>query len=1337
LSTLVSSEFLSTSSDTGRASSRPFGTYAEALVAKGWSVFPQTADGDRSPGTVAGEMIRWGTEHDLINRLPSKKALQDWITYCAGDNVAGVMGPGSHYALTIDVDVTDPVLTAKIAAIAKDVFGKTPFKRIGKQPKFALIYRRNPSENIKIQKRHALDGGHAIELLSDGVPLTFYGRHHLTGMPFKWYGKQPHLYGPEIAPIITQDMINQFWFEVDEIMPIEAPQRLTNGDGMNIEIVENGDGQATDGRVELLKSLSWNHFVAWKRKNKNDSPSEDAVKRVITDVMTSFSRKAVMNGRWTPEYLRSQAVQKVRHLFSKPINISTGLTNKHIGQGKTDREELAKEPFYYWKTEEMGDPRAFEPPDLTPIITQMRDKFSEFLEEANRPALNYGGVRLSSKTKAMDDIPSLRIIKAPPGFGKTTSMVEMIAADPATYRDIMDDEGNQRRFPFVMLVPTYRNAEELRTRAAIFNLDHTASDEELAQAAEAVGLIEENALPTHVEQIRAEAARADVMAKNGGNEFIVSLYQGRLRAGCLIPDQMSIASEAGISTSSLCQKKKEKPKNAKPNAWDDGETEEFCEHYHVCPAIAQRQVFGYAHLVIMPHAFLGLPIPPEAQYIRAVIVDERVHDMFLHTSSIPTGIFDIIRKDAKPTKAEYIVGLAQGQTDAVTKERVAERLRSFRMDAAQLALMALQENKCPAEALFKYDPHEALNYAAAGKRLCAASMRSEASLKPNMSVEEIEKVVKAPTGEYAKEEWRFWSIVEDRIKNMSRAFVMAHQIMQEKTEAGEEVPDLETGTASLDETMALLPEGFKVRGQKEARIQLRHHLDDAKRSRDRIRLSWRTVPNWINRPLLLLDASAAPEIIAKVWGRSPEQVEQVDLTADAKLYERLKVVLLTGKTYSNTFLAGNLEKSYVGSFDQEPANIDMVRKIISYLSVKHGSGRVVVGATMMVRRLLNTNWMAPGNTDWCHYGALRGIDAFKNHEAALSIGRIEVPIDVMDGIAAALTYDDNYPEEPFDRLGTGCDEQKRPLRLEAVEKHFALRDGGTTPLNIPCYPDTNRWCQILQKQYREEEILQFLGRLRAFYSTRKELPVWYALSSVLPEGVIIDQIAKDFGGNDKVTGLLVDAIRQNFGVITPTMSDAYPKVIDDDRNKQFKHRGLDFDGENISSPIFSTEGAFNEDGPYTLGYITRDFNLPKPDKIDAELGSLFERRKLEFKALEDVISSLKINFDVKEPWTIKHATDGFVRKDPVAETNVVELDRARKIAKISSKTDKEKADHTRQISAWLALSALETYWKVQSEKTNLNVSTMSEGYETVDFSAYGDMLDPLEYIGDSLASLTG
>jgi hypothetical protein len=32
---------------------------------------------------------------------------------------------------------------------------------------------------------------------------------------------------------------------------------------------------------------------------------------------------------------------------------------------------------------------------------------------------------------------------------------------------------------------------------------------------------------------------------------------------------------------------------------------------------------------------------------------------------------------------------------------------------------------------------------------------------------------------------------------------------------------------------------------------------------------------------------------------------------------------------------------------------------------------------------------------------------------------------------------------------------------------------------------------------------------------------------------------------------------------------------------------------------------------------------------------------------------------------------------------------------------------------------------------------MSEGYETVDFSAYGDMLDPLEYIGDSLASLTG
>jgi hypothetical protein len=494
-----------------------------------------------------------------------------------------------------------------------------------------------------------------------------------------------------------------------------------------------------------------------------------------------------------------------------------------------------------------------------------------------------------------------------------------------------------------------------------------------------------------------------------------------------------------------------------------------------------------------------------------------------------------------------------------------------------------------------------------------------------------------------------------------------------------------------------------------------------------------------------LDASASPQIIAKIWDRQEADVIQFDLSAEAQLYERVKVVLLTGNTYSNTYIAGNETTGMLGVFDQEPKNLSLLRKIINYVSVKHGMGRVVVGSTMLIRRLTNTNWATPGNTDWCHYGALRGLDAFKRHEAALSIGRIEVPIDIIDGIAAALTYDDPTPEEPFDKYGTGYDEDnKADVRLVAEPKIFPLRNGGTETLNIPCYPDTHKWCQILQKQYREEEILQFLGRLRAFHRPAGEMPVWYSLSCVLPEGAIIDEIcqtdATSTNSKDEGTAILSNAVRQNCGVIAYDMSDCIPKLAEEENLDLFKKRGIDLAVGTITSPLFTAAGQMSEDGPYALGYLNREFILPEVDKIDAELGPWFERRKQEFALLTTIISNLELDFNGESAWTYKQIRASYGKKAEAVQSNLIAFERASKLAQKSG--DRKLPDPLlmkRTVMEWQAVAALEDYWKTIAAKnpTVDDISSTTENSESVDFSAYGDMLDPLEFVSEALSALTG
>jgi hypothetical protein len=179
--------------------------------------------------------------------------------------------------------------------------------------------------------------------------------------------------------------------------------------------------------------------------------------------------------------------------------------------------------------------------------------------------------------------------------------------------------------------------------------------------------------------------------------------------------------------------------------------------------------------------------------------------------------------------------------------------------------------------------------------------------------------------------------------------------------------------------------------------------------------------------------------------------------------------------------------------------------------------------------VLQYGWEQPPNVDFVHFGALRGLDFAKHHLAAVSIGRQELPIGLTDAYAAAFTYDDDEPEEP---LYTG-----EQIFYPKFHRTLKLRSGQDYIYSVPAHP--GRWGGVIQDQYREQELLQFLGRLRPVYRESAP-PVYYALTNALPDQIIWDGVATV----EKITDVngcrtpLWEIARRCQGILSPELASA-------------------------------------------------------------------------------------------------------------------------------------------------------------------------------------------------------
>lgn len=1130
-----------------------FGAVAPDMVKAGWSVFPQEMEGNRRPGKVNGEMIKWSEQYHLSTRRPDDETIALWAAQCATLNVAVVLGPASGHAFVVDIDVVEEELSAQIQEIAERMLGPTPLRRVGRWPKMALVYRHDPEDEVpgrspKFAPFETPDNpdrvDQGLEIISAGQAMTFFGKHHKTGRYFNWLEAQPHMTGPEAAPVVTSKQVNDFLDAVDSVRqfhksasfdPTAVSWEWNETDKIHVprirpsgaatDWIEDETGRVVDGREAYLTRLAYRAVTAnagvatLPGQNGTSVVNREGCEKLTQIVMQQFMETAETSGRWKGGSLlresRSKVLRAAEKLSKNLIKASAPRTN--------EKGEYVAPPVLRYIPAQPRKPGVdsldFLPPAADPTVPgfdphapNVRKPLKCEISEPEEGALESRAIEedrtrvaaavqdglVKAFREFWDEVYSddgrsgrVHILKAPTGAGKTSRGIAFIAEDPRTKQDyvIRGDDGqvvHEGRCPILFLLPTYANIEELRSRASMLNLDASLNDEDLRAQASEMNLIHEDDLPAKLAELRRDA-------RNAGLETMV--YQGKLKAGCLIADKLKVAMDAGIGTSALC--KVEVPtKNKDENGKTILETK-YCEFYEKCPAIRQKDKIAQSHVVFMPHAFLALNVPEELKHVRAVVADERIHHLFLHTATIDLPVFLSPRKPPKLSKKEREEGVDPSE------------FLPLRGEAVKVALAALITGKCPAEELLRVPGKDkegrpvALAWIEAALRTCGAAMQREGQITPEITMEELKRICEQPTGQQVREEHRFWTIVKERVE------ARRQEVVNE-------------ALAEIDPTLAI---PRTSRGDREMRIQLVEDARESGEPHQMIRISWRTTPNWVERPLLLLDASAAPDMISKIWKGKEVVVHDIPAALN------VRVVCVADRTYSNASVVA--APTATGREQAESGRtLASVRRAICTVSAMYGWSRVVAGGSILVRRAVNTSWEGPHNVDWCHYGAMRGLDFAKHHAAAISVGRMELPVRTIDGLVAALTYDDDQPEPPYDLKGNGLGRDNQPLRIPVGVQTIRMRSGHDVKMPVPMFP--GKWGRMIQKQYREEELLQFLGRLRPVYR-EGDAPIWFSMSSVIPEEVIVDDLIK-------IEDLLPpaahvwDAMRRCQGILEPRIA---------------------------------------------------------------------------------------------------------------------------------------------------------------------------------------------------------
>lgn len=1068
-----------------------FGAVAVECLKNGWTLIPQERGERRRSAIIDGRSLKWG---EYIDKPLTMKEAEHWARQVPSANGAILLGKPSGNTFCLDIDVMDERLVLEIIWLADEVFGRTNFTRIGMAPKIAMFYRVANEADLPANRSYRFKGDDdaMLEIQSRGKLVTAYGYHHKTERYFGWGAEgQPAVDPVESVLLVTPAQIQEFVDRVQMIRPFSSQRGSSSieyieGDG-SLEVSAEGwtiprrgagvvdpvTGLVTDGREEYLRRLCFD-LVRLNPERASASPAT-AVEVAYGHAMKTLDRSRAID-------LRGMVVDKIKRAVAmlRAGEIKSLPTVRETADGKRSAPRrgvmaAATDPeLWHLPAADKRKPLEFQgrtAPD--PAAAASRALI------ANRDdiAIDVAGRVLAGLEAFFDgvydgDVEGLKpvhVLKAPTGAGKTTRVIRYIAEDPRTYQQMTLPNGEPAG-PILFLQPTYNNIDEVRARAAHLKLDPSLSDDELKAQAKDMGLSAEDDIAVAIEEAKAAA----------GQNLETMVYKGKIAAGCRIADKVKALMDAGISSSGLCHAK------IKRHGVDE---DEYCPHYETCPAIAQKQRISESHVVFLPHAFLSLSIPSELKNARAIIADERIFPLAVHTTRMRLSTLELARDLPPLTKREreaIIAGIGNEDEQRRAVEAKKNDLLQDRETAAEIVVHALREGQDPAVALAGWSNGKltGADLMASALRVTGGAASRNVVIHPSMSQTAFEDIVTRPSGTEIQLELRFWKIVQERMQSLA------------------------------DKT---------AKQSREQRIQ-RIVDTQGETNAEYVRLSWRSDMNWSAAPTLLLDASADQRITAKVFSARGVVLHDIDAPLS------LKTVLIVDSSRSTTSLKPDADiKS--ATAQQQARTVERMRHVETALAARHADGKLLVGMVKAVREARGEFAPMP-NVDTLHFGAERGLNFAESHRAALGLGRMELPVWMYDGYAAALGYDDTDELVLLDPRGDGCDAEGQPLKPPVGDLVIPMRDGSDVTIEAAMAP-AGTWQRVVQQQFREESLRQFAGRLRPVYRT--DAPILYLAGKVLPEGIIVDDIVTT---QDLIPSYmpLLDAARAIGGVLDPVLA---------------------------------------------------------------------------------------------------------------------------------------------------------------------------------------------------------
>ncbi|MBK7001818.1 MAG: hypothetical protein IPH35_18125 [Rhodoferax sp.] len=194
-----------------------------------------------------------------------------------------------------------------------------------------------------------------------------------------------------------------------------------------------------------------------------------------------------------------------------------------------------------------------------------------------------------------------------------------------------------------------------------------------------------------------------------------------------------------------------------------------------------------------------------------------------------------------------------------------------------------------------------------------------------------------------------------------------------------------------------------------------------------------------------------------------------------------------------------------------------IQQLINELS-SNGSKLLVVGPVAITGNpSKNTQPLVnvPPHSALAHFGALRGVDVYKDFDTVLVISRNEPSVAAVQDLARAMFYDATVPLQLTDRW-------------VQIPRAYQLKSD-PEGVDVDCHPDIR--VQAILEQLRESESLQAIDRLRLIHCQKPKLVV---LLSNIPLDIEVDAL---FTWDELVHGNRLEQAWRKTGDVMPIVPE--------------------------------------------------------------------------------------------------------------------------------------------------------------------------------------------------------